>query len=713
MSIQPTKAMDFRLTEPRLSPAQQALFMRVGLVLLALVVVMTTVLLVLTRSHHGFPLRLRGGAGAAGRFPRRAAHLCNTTSCRLTATLLKETLGRRGSPCDNLYAYVCSGWLQGPSFTSAHDRQMALVTWHARSGLRRIAQRADSTAHVIAGERPSVPPSQHPLTSSNQQGPLSHGQVTSSSAKAAVLYRRCLAASMEHRADALVAFLQDLGLGTFDDHVENPVALAIKLDLYYDLKTLFDLRRHPTWRRRDGQPLLSMDRRSDLEPWRRERSRMRRDQAYLKFVKRYVNIILVQANISADTNETARQARTVDRIARRIAGTEEIVLEMTALIPDDDPSEYHAIVPLLPSGSAPLWPPSLAINNFSEVAVGHPAVLGYQDFLLYDLPPSDATGYVTWELVRQLLPLADQKFSHSTGEATCFDAVYRLMPYPSVMPGMEALDSYKGWQEAELTFRDVAEALVSFMKKQGVAVRAQAAIFTMPLPTTRDLDAFYGDLRVNEDYGQRSFLDDYLAACSQIRSKELLSVVYGDSGTFYPSPPPRSPEVEVTATGKARVPLTWLLPPRFGADAPPSLNYGGFALELVAALLRGASLDHSWLECLQTLEPRVAIATEDEDNSDWARLALAIEVVAAFVDRHLEVGQPLVLPGLEFLSEDMLFFVSACAGMCAKGDSSAPYRCNLIAKSSPNFARAFGCWRGSRMNPPKHCLYSNRTRKGE
>ncbi|XP_049513851.1 uncharacterized protein LOC119431515 [Dermacentor silvarum] len=456
--------MDFRLTEPRLSPEQQALFMRIGLCLLALV---------LSRSHYGLPLRLRGGASVAERFTRRAAQLCNTTSCRLTATLLKETLDHRGSPCDNLYAYVCSGWLQEPSFTSTHEKQMALLTWHARSGLRRIAQRANTTDHVVTGERGNLQPNQQPPTTSNQQGPVGVGQVTSSSAKAAVLYSRCLAASLEHRADALAAFLQDLGLGTFGDVVEYPVELAIKLDLYYDLKTLFDLRRHPTWQRQDGRPLLSMGRRTDLEPWRRERNRMRRDLTYLKFVQRYVNAILVHVNYSTDTNENVHQAGTLDLIAHRIMTTEEVVLAMTAVIPDDDPSHYHAIVPLMPSSSSSLWPPSLAINNFSEVAVGHPAVLGYQDVLMYDLPPSGVTAYVTWELVRQLVPLTDQKFSQSTAEATCFEAVYRLMPYPSLMPGIEALDSYKGWLEAELIFKDVAEALVNFMNVHGVAVRAQ------------------------------------------------------------------------------------------------------------------------------------------------------------------------------------------------------------------------------------------------
>ncbi|KAL1421694.1 hypothetical protein MTO96_004078 [Rhipicephalus appendiculatus] len=360
--------------------------------------------------------------------------------------------------------------------------------------------------------------------------------------------------------------------------------------------------------------------------------------------------------------------------------TEEVVLGLTALIPDDDPDRYYATVSMLPGGASTSdWPPSLTAYNLSEVAVGHPLTLGYQDFLMYDVPPHNVTDYVTWELVRQLGPLADPRFSTSTAEATCFDIVYRLMPYPTMMPGMQALESYKGWEEAELTFRDVAEALVSFMKMHGYGLKFLEytdAKFTLALPTTRDLDNFYEDLRVTEDDRQHSFLETYLTALNHIRSKELHSVFYGGSGYFYPVPPPRHPEVQVTASGRGRIPLTWLLPPRFGADAPASLNYGGFALELVAALLRGAPLGQSWLQCLLSNAPMLG------PGNDWARLAVATEVV----------GQPLALPGLEFITEDMLFFVSACAGMCDKGEPGAGYRCHVVAKSSPNFARAFGLY---------------------
>ncbi|XP_077497757.1 uncharacterized protein LOC144108384 [Amblyomma americanum] len=511
-----------------------------------------------------------------------------------------------------------------------------------------------------------------------------------------------------------------------------------------------------------------MGRRADLDSWRREREHMRRHGAYLQFVQRYVVAVVAHENATEET------VHDVDFIAHHIMSTEESVLAVSAVIPDEDPDQFYAIVPLL-ADSGPSMSSPLTLNNLSEAAVGHPAMLAYQDFLFVEVESSDLAAYITWELVRCLGPLADQRLSYGTAEASCFEAVYRLMPYPSVLPYMEELDSYSGWEEAELIFRDVSEAMVSFMKKQGIRLQTTEASFRLRLPTATQLDTFYEELQVEDDdetseqadVEERPFLHAYLASLSQIRSKELFSIVQADA--FYPVPPPTSRQVQVfadpyptlrvtewtprdakrsweqqkvrwaeenknfagirlvsslhdvlftqlnlrcaqvTQDGESRVPLTWLLPPRFGAHVPPALNYGGFGLELAAALPRGVPLTASWLECLERLEPRLALRGH---NDGPARLALAAEVVVAFVDRHLKVGRPIVLPGLEEVSEEMLFFVSACAGMCAKNDPEASYRCNLAARNSRLFAQAFDCAEGSYMNPSERCSYANYTRKG-
>ncbi|XP_077497761.1 uncharacterized protein LOC144108388 [Amblyomma americanum] len=184
---------------------------------------MTTVLLVLTRSHRERELSVMAYKGA----PHRPAQLCNATSCHLAAALLKETLSNSGSPCDDFYAFVCSGWLRRPSFASTYDTQAALLAWQARSRLRGMPRRPPTTL-PRAGTRTTASQRQELLVTSNRRP-------APSSAKAAALYNECLAASMKHRVDALAVFLRDVGLG-FSNHVKRPVELAIKIDLYYNLK---------------------------------------------------------------------------------------------------------------------------------------------------------------------------------------------------------------------------------------------------------------------------------------------------------------------------------------------------------------------------------------------------------------------------------------------------------------------------------------------
>ncbi|XP_075728852.1 uncharacterized protein LOC142771259 [Rhipicephalus microplus] len=334
-------------------------------------------------------------------------------------------------------------------------------------------------------------------------------------------------------------------------------------------------------------------------------------------------------------------------------------------------------------------------------------MLAYKDFLETRVPAPELADYVTWEVVRQLGPLADQQLSYGTVEGKCFDAVYHLMPYPSVLPYMEQLDSAKGWEEAELVFRDVTESLFRFMKRRGFELPFPNTSFILDLPTAGQLDAFYGELSLHELPQQRQpFLEKYLSMLSRVRSKEIFSIAHGDTSFTYPMPPPPTGKAQVSANGKSRAPLPWLLPPRFGADMPPALNDGGLGIDLAASLVKASHLDHSWLDCLANFEPR---ADFRGDDFGLARLTLVAEVVEEFVDLHSELATPLMLLALESLNDEKLFFVGACIGLCARGDPTAAHKCNVPARNLPHFATAFECPTGSYMNPQKRCPYPNRT----
>ncbi|KAL3227532.1 hypothetical protein MRX96_004229 [Rhipicephalus microplus] len=714
--------MDFRLTEPHLSPHQQTILARLGLVLLTAIVILATLALVLTRSRKTVPLPpLLPSAG--GRRLRAPARICNASTCHLAAKLLKETVGDH-DPCDDFYAYVCSGWLRQPSFISAHRHQMALLSGHARSALHHIAQRSTTPGVLTSAVSAETRASERRQSVSPAREAVANSKASSSSSvtMAATLYDECIKAATDHRVDVLVAFLKDAGLG-FSEPVINPLTKALELDLFYNVKTLFNVHRHPTWIREDGRPLVSLGARQDLEEWRHDRDRMIRRRGYDTFVHRHVDVVLSHEH---EVNGSGNDSRSVDSVVHHIVAREETVLSLSSAIPEDDPGRYYVIVDLSPiSGSFSSTSSSPEAHVIRETAVGHPAVLAYKDFLETRVPAPELADYVTWEVVRQLGPLADQQLSYGTVEGKCFDAVYHLMPYPSVLPYMEQLDSAKGWEEAELVFRDVTESLFRFMKRRGFELPFPNSSFVLDLPTAGQLDAFYGELSLHELPQQRQpFLERYLSTLSRVRSKEIFSIAHGDTSFTYPMPPSTNWESagtsrissyhrrryrlkgKVSANGKSRAPLPWLLPPRFGADMPPALNDGGLGIDLAASLVKASHLDHSWLDCLANFEPR---ADFRGDDFALARLTLVAEVVEEFVDLHSELATPLTLPALESLNDEKLFFVGGCIGLCARGDPTAAHKCNVPARNLAHFATAFECPTGSYMNPQQRCPYPNRT----
>ncbi|KAH6945519.1 hypothetical protein HPB50_008830 [Hyalomma asiaticum] len=70
--------------------------------------------------------------------------------------------------------------------------------------------------------------------------------------------------------------------------------------------------------------------------------------------------------------------------------------------------------------------------------------------------------------------------------------------------------------------------------------------------------------------------------------------------------------------------------------------------------------------------------------------------------------QPLVLPGLEDLSEQRLFFFAWCCSLCSgermpKGRALASLRCNLAVANQAPFIKAFARDPGLPMNPAVKC----------
>ncbi|CAN8025260.1 unnamed protein product, partial [Ixodes persulcatus] len=338
-----------------------------------------------------------------------------------------------GSPCRDFYDYVCSGWLRNPTFRSTRDMQARTLVREASKSLKLLADSLTT-------------PMKDPA-----------GATSMAALKAAKLYGSCLVASKRQDIEVLGAFLRDVGLG-FSTPVHAPMTLAIELDLYYNLKTLFDLHRHPTWKSADGRPVLALSKRTDLDVWLQERNGMERSKSYSDFVESRVSHVVALENSTSAKSDAA-----IKENVRRIIDTESVILSLWEALPSEDPGRFYKMTPLPLRDNATSWS-----NNVTEAAVGNPSMLAFQDSLGTRMSYRNLGLYITWEVVRHLGPLADKRLYSSNPSGTCFETVHKLMPYPTLLPYLlETLDQERSRDEAELVLKDVSDAFAALKEGRG------------------------------------------------------------------------------------------------------------------------------------------------------------------------------------------------------------------------------------------------------
>ncbi|CAN8017969.1 unnamed protein product, partial [Ixodes persulcatus] len=151
--------------------------------------------------------------------------------------------------------------------------------------------------------------------------------------------------------------------------------------------------------------------------------------------------------------------------------------------------------------------------------------------------------------------------------------------------------------------------------------------------------------------------------------------------------------------------------PLYGVEMPERLKFAGLGSEVAFAIATIVFDNwHLWdTETRNELLLRAAcffgkpLAAHELKWEHWDLLirVLALRVLWVTVQSVVSTDAPVVLRGLQDLSEQQLFFVVWCFMTC--GESDGRDRCNRPLRQVSAFAKTFGCSSDSAMSAPTEC----------
>ncbi|XP_077520183.1 kell blood group glycoprotein homolog [Amblyomma americanum] len=243
----------------------------------------------------------------------------------------------------------------------------------------------------------------------------------------------------------------------------------------------------------------------------------------------------------------------------------------------------------------------------------------------------------------------------------------------------------------------------------------------MGYPRSRDLDCLHY-FPANATHGNA--LAAWAAAAMEVRECQLSSALPSEP-LFYPM----STEVIFSSEDHTlSVPAALLIPPFFGPEGLPGINYGALGLAVSSALMGLLDLYILGEQSYSTTAngeggfgPRLGClkkAYEQEMGASFAmlnKMSALRDFVGLFPAYRAFVSTASAqrLQGLGWLNEEQLFFVSFCYQQCENTDAVrsplvnriASFRCNVPLRHMPQFADAFNCSSGSPMVSREPCYF--------
>ncbi|XP_077552295.1 uncharacterized protein LOC144166629 [Haemaphysalis longicornis] len=144
-----------------------------------------------------------------------------------------------------------------------------------------------------------------------------------------------------------------------------------------------------------------------------------------------------------------------------------------------------------------------------------------------------------------------------------------------------------------------------------------------------------------------------------------------------------------------------LTAPWYFPGAPAGVLIGGLGVRLAGALFadyvdRSANSSATYADNAQCLDP---YGVHEEFGTDVQLATAALGVAWSLYEQSRSSSRPVVPP---YPSEDALVFAFPCWLLCG-GAERARLLCNTPAMHSPQFARVFNCSANSKMNPKFKC----------
>ncbi|XP_064462075.1 membrane metallo-endopeptidase-like 1 [Ornithodoros turicata] len=633
--------------------------------------------------------------------------LCYTKSCQHAAEALATTLSFNVNPCHDFFAFVC-------------DRYNEHIPDAFTGGRNSILSYAIALLFVP---------------------PAAEGRQLSSIEKAATLFRSCMRLFSSNNQDfryVLSNMMDDMHVSldlppaTFD-----PFESIVRLGLEYNIPVFVSIAVGNNLDRRKGRTMQISHSSKELE-WYAKRKKNRRQarKVYHECYKAYFKGTYDQTSLGIKAGVFARYIDQAEEDASNIAWN-------VPLRDSDRPSYQETTVGQLPED----WPVVL-INlgkqyvHEKDVVFVDPKATTFIKSLRNRFDDIEMKILIAWVLLREygvyVSPsiLATLSPSRSPRDL-CSARVSEVMPVAFSASYLSKVITEDAIQAAEGIVLNVRDAYIASLintsslddePKAAAIAKLKAMEFYSAYPKglidVQQLDAYYEGYTPEE---REPFFDAWLRGAKALQVKKMSAI---NTGAVFPVY--ESKVFYVVHSNRLVALAPALRPTLFIRDGPASFNYGGLGALAGREIMYGYDLNgstydafgnkHNWwsppardhylkqAQCVRlsadTLtEGSVKLGSEAGDVllADLVGLQMAARAFQAVAG-----GKDPVLPTLPF-SPMQLFFLAHCYKWCDGHDETDGLRhrerCNVAVTNMAEFADAFNCKLGDRLNPSERCSF--------